>query len=151
MTTDIIDWTALIHKTTLSTLTCGVCSIPFAIPKDLHDKVKRDGSVFYCPNGHNIGYNENENKRLRRRLEFKDDEIRWQTDMRKAAETEVRSQRNRSNALKGHLKRIKAKVANGVCPVPGCKRSFADVIDHLRTVHPDYHKHEDAPGHERTP
>ena len=63
-----------------------------------------------------------------------------------AKEIDLRTQRDKRDAtirvLKGHRTRLKRRLANGVCPVPGCKRSFSDhaMVRHLATVHPDFTK-----------
>jgi hypothetical protein len=32
-------------------------------------------------------------------------------------------------------KRLQKRLANGVCPVPGCKRHFTDLHRHIKTQH----------------
>ena len=34
--------------------TCTICGILFALPKDFLDTKRKNGSVFYCPNGHRL-------------------------------------------------------------------------------------------------
>jgi hypothetical protein len=63
------------------------------------------------------------------------------------AEGEAARQRSRAamrdntiRVMKGHRTRLKKRLANGICPVPGCKRSFHEsrLQKHLATVHPTF-------------
>lgn len=42
--------TTITYSTTLQTLSCGVCEIPFAMPASMHRLRVRDGEWFWCPN-----------------------------------------------------------------------------------------------------
>ena len=42
-------------------------------------------------------------------------------------------------AYKGHLTRARNKIAAGNCPAPGCGQHFANVREHMKFKHPDYH------------
>ena|ERR1035438_9978683 len=128
--------TLLTYTTTLSKLTCGECHVPFAIPADLHDRVKATGALFYCPNGHKIRYSETENDRLKAKAER---EERW----RKEAETRVTHERDqrqaaerRVSAYKGQVTKIKKRIGNGFCPC--CQRHFTNVERHMASKHPGY-------------
>jgi hypothetical protein len=37
---------------TLETLTCCSCGVPYAAPESLLSARRKDGANFYCPNGH---------------------------------------------------------------------------------------------------
>jgi hypothetical protein len=124
------------YTTILDTLTCGECSIPFAIPANLHEKVRATGQLFYCPNGHKIGYSESENQRLKIKAER---EERW----RKDAETRARAARDQADAAqrrvtayKGTVTRMKKRASAGVCPC--CTRTFQNVQRHMASQHPAY-------------
>lgn len=117
------------YTTTLSTLTCGCCEIPFAIPESLHDKVKRDGSSFYCPNGHYISYSDTENKRLQRRLDNMSAAYDRERDRAAYAERSA-------SAYKGQATRLRNRAKNGVCPC--CHRTFQQLARHMAAKHPDF-------------
>lgn len=132
----------------LYVIECGHegCGIVFAMPDDYDDRRRRDGKTFYCPNGHGRAYLETEEKRLRKRLDAAE---------RRASQAEetARSQRERAAkaersaiAYRGHLTRMKNRIANGVCPVPGCKRTgLIQTMRHIATKHPRWaaeHAHE---------
>lgn len=121
----------LTEKVTLTTLDCGVCGIPFAMPTTMYDECQRNHRQnFYCPNGHSLAFHgKTEAEKLRERLKRVE-----------SAHTSVRDQleaSERSNAaLKGVVTRTKKRVGNGVCPC--CSRSFANVARHMANQHPDY-------------
>ena len=131
---------------TYTLITCCVrdCGFTFAVPQRWVRERQADHAWWYCPNGHNQHWpQKSAEDKLRDELEAQKRNNQWQRDMRLAAERDATTQRRKAAAARGQLTKIKNRVANGICPVAGCKRSFIDVIDHLRTVHPDYHKHEE--------
>lgn len=130
---------------TLVTCCYSECGITFAVTERWNHDRRKSHDWFYCPNGHRQCYTgKSEAEKLRDELEAQKRNTQWQRDMRLAAERDATTQRRKAAAARGQLTKIKNRVASGVCPVAGCKRSFTDVIAHLRTVHPDYHKHEDV-------
>lgn len=134
----------LSYTTTLSVLTCGECSVPFAIPSNMHQRVKADGSQFFCPNGHMIRYSETENKRLQRQLANSRECLDWtqgqlthERDQRQAAERSA-------SAYKGRVTRLKNRAAAGVCPC--CSRHFENVERHMNTKHPGFRESAEPVG-----
>ena len=124
------------YTTTLETLSCGTCGIPFAMPEDMHDKARKTGESFWCPNGHNISYHQSENAKLQRQLA---DAQRQRDNARAAYDRErdrAASAERSASAYKGQVTRIRKRVGNGVCPC--CNRTFANVGRHMATQHPDY-------------
>ena len=53
------------------------------------------------------------------------------------ARDETRRARLQTAAAKGQLTKMRNRVARGVCPQAGCKRSFTNLHDHVATCHPD--------------
>jgi uncharacterized Zn finger protein (UPF0148 family) len=118
---------------------CPTCGIVYGIPQDFSDACYRNGTRYYCPNGHSLGWSETEADRQRKRAEqlarrlsgSEDTAARW----RENAERERRS----AIAYKGHMTRARNRIAAGVCPVPGCKRSgFTQVMSHIASQHPGW-------------
>jgi hypothetical protein len=128
----------LTYSDTLSILECGECRISFAIPQDLHTKLRQTGKLFWCPNGHQIGYEETENKRLKEAAE----QAERRLASTRAQLDQVRADRDHQEArvhgYQGALAKTKKRAAKGVCPAPGCKRHFADVERHIASKHPDW-------------
>jgi hypothetical protein len=126
----------LTYTTKLTSLTCGNCEIPFAMPDDMLRAAMRDGRFFWCPNGHKIHYATSENDELRKKLA---DEERWQKSLQ-AQLTHEQDQRRAAersaSAYKGQTTRLKNRAAAGVCPC--CNRSFVQLRRHMETKHPDF-------------
>jgi len=118
---------------------CPSCGVVYGIPQSFADECRANGSRYYCPNGHSLGWSETDADReraraarLQRRLEASEDTARR---YRENAERERRT----AAALRGHLTRIRKRIANGICPVPGCKRSgFDRVMSHIASQHADW-------------
>lgn len=119
--------------------TCIDCGIHFGVPSDWKNQRLKDRNTFYCPNGHNMHYTgESEADRLRRELAEKQKQL-------EAKEQQVIAEENRTNAArqqrdearKSHRK-MRDRVKNGVCPC--CNRTFQNLLNHMRTQHPEYGK-----------
>jgi hypothetical protein len=128
-------------KTTLVVWECPTqgCGIVYGIPEEFADSLRANGGSYYCPNGHQLSWNETDADRERKKREAAERRAanyEQQADF----ERERAARARRSNiALRGHLTRIRNRIAAGVCPVPGCRRSgFAQVMRHLASKHPDW-------------
>ena len=128
----------LTHLTVLTSLTCGECEIPFAMPDDLLRGAQRDGRYFWCPNGHKIRYATSENDKLKRQLadaerskKYLDGRLTHERDQRQAAERSA-------SAYKGQATRLRNRASAGVCPVPECHRHFENLQRHMTSKHPDF-------------
>lgn len=119
---------------TLVVESCYKCGISFAIPESLNAEAKRDHDVyFWCPLGHGQHYiTETEAQKLARELKHARSNEQWYRDQLQASE------RSKS-ALKGHLTRVRNKIAAGNCPVPDCGQHFANVREHMKFKHPEFH------------
>jgi uncharacterized protein YdaU (DUF1376 family) len=120
--------TLSLHKT-LTIVECGMCAIDFAMPATMHEKCVKDGSDFWCPNGHKIHYYETDNKRLKQQLAWARDETARARAARDQAEATTR-------AVKGHNTRLKKRAAAGVCPC--CNRTFKQLARHMKSQHPEF-------------
>ncbi len=115
---------------------CPNCGIVHGIPRSFADECRKDGTRYYCPNGHSLGWHDTDLDRERKRGD------RMQS---RAVAAERSSERNRqlaeferrsAAAHKGHMTRLRNRIANGVCPC--CSRSFTNVARHIASQHPDY-------------
>jgi hypothetical protein len=93
---------------------CCVCGVVFSMPEALLAKRRSDKKDFFCPNGHQQAFTENEADKLRRELII-------EKTARITAEKKLTDQLTR--------------VSNGVCPC--CKRSFQNLLRHMKTKHPE--------------
>lgn len=117
-------------------LTCRSCGVDYMIPKALHEGRKRDKEYWFCPNGHQWHYAENEEDRLRRERDrlvqdaaYKDDRIKSLAEQRDHAERRVA-------AARGQVTKMKKRVSAGVCPC--CNRTFVDLARHMVGQHPGF-------------
>lgn len=132
----------ILYSGTLVVTSCW-CGIKLAVPNDLYDIAQRNGTTaIYCPLGHTFIFGDAENARLKkekvaleRRLEGVRNSERAAWRQADIAWSEERRARRSAAAVRGHLTRMRNKIANGVCPVPNCRRHFDNVQDHLRGVH----------------
>lgn len=124
---------------------CCNCGVAFGLSRATYDRRLADHKNFYCPAGHQqhyVGKTEAQQQRERadaaeRRARFaREDATFW----RERAGDSARS----AAAYKGHATRIRNLIAQGICPVPGCRRNFANVRAHIASQHPDWHKHDET-------
>ena len=117
----------------LVVMVCGKCQCVFAIPEDLYGRARADSKVdWWCPNGHCRHFTDTLREKLAR-----------QTQATSRAESRAvfwndqhgASERSKA-ATRGHLTRLRTRVAAGVCPC--CNRTFKDLARHMTSKHPDY-------------
>lgn len=122
---------------------CGHCGIQFGLEEQFRDARRRDGQNFYCPNGHCVGY-QSENERLKRELQAQRVETQRQRE-NYFAEQRLREQEERRHATtRGTLKRLTKRTAAGVCPC--CKRTFSQLSRHMHTKHAEFVKENGLPA-----
>jgi hypothetical protein len=135
--------TTVTFSQTLTVITCAECSMPFGIPQEFQEQRRKDHGTFYCPRGHTEWYPEKSDlEKQKERAEIAEREARFARNNARFYQDEAAAQRRSAAAYKGHVTRIRNMVARGVCPVPGCRRNFTNVREHMATMHPDYHEHE---------
>ncbi|MFA9478537.1 hypothetical protein ACERK3_09535 [Phycisphaerales bacterium AB-hyl4] len=108
---------------------CPSCGIQYAGPVRFFESRREQGGSWYCPNGHSLSFTETEADRLKRQLNTKTRRIEH-------LEGEVEHTTNRLRATRGHLTRVKKRVASGVCPC--CNRSFENLHRHMKDQHPEF-------------
>lgn len=125
------------------TITRCWCGIRLAIPAELYREAQTDHKRnIYCPLGHEFVYGTNETDRQRERAERAERDARMARISRDAARDQAAAAERTARAYKGHATRLRNKIAEGVCPVDGCRRNFANVRSHIARMHPDWaHEH----------
>lgn len=131
---------ALTYLTTLNLHHCPRCGVAYGLDEAYDARRREDHKTFYCPNGHTASYNgkteaekaREEAERLRMRVARLEDDVALEQDRRAHADA-------RANGYKGALTKAQKRAARGVCPASGCKRSFANVAEHVATQHPELH------------
>jgi hypothetical protein len=131
--------TTINAQVTFVTEECCECGVAFAITKEMQDRLKENHKWFYCPNGHSQHYTgKSDAEKLREQLERAERETARVRAERDQSAAEAAHERNRANGYKGAAAKAKQRSAKGVCPVPGCRRHFADVERHMATKHPEF-------------
>ncbi len=115
------------------------CGVTFAINNEYRNRRVEDHRSFYCPSGHSMSYGEDNEAekqrkradRLARTVEAREEEIR--TEQRR-----LEIERRRHAATKGQLTKTRRRAEHAMCPVEGCRRSFANVAKHVANQHPNF-------------
>jgi len=131
----------MILSVDFTTITCchAGCGIVWGVPNTWERKRLEDKKLFYCPNGHAQGFfGESEADKLRRELDRLKQQMAHRDDMIRERARIIKHAENSATAYKGHVTRIKNRVASGVCPC--CNRSFQNLHQHMQNKHPDYRK-----------
>lgn len=130
--------TTLEYTGTLIVTRCW-CGISLAIPNDLYRWAQAaKHRPVHCPLGHEFVYGDNETDRANQRAKNAEATAARLRAGIQAARDQANAAERSARAYKGHLTRIKNRIANGVCPVSGCHRHFDQVQAHIETVHPDW-------------
>ena len=138
--------TATLTYTGELTITSCWCGIKLAVPESLYRKAQNDSRfAIHCPLGHEFVYRKSEADRQRERAERAEREAKFARASRDAAWDQARAAERSAAAYKGHVTRLRNRIADGICPVDGCRRNFANVKGHIERMHPDWaHEHPEA-------
>ena len=115
---------------TFSPVECCECHTQFAMTVETKQQFQNDHEWFYCPFGHKQYYTgKSEKEELKYQLDQAERDYRRERQHRQGVENSLRT-------TKGHVTRIKNRVANGTCPC--CRRHFANLERHMHSQHPEY-------------
>jgi hypothetical protein len=106
----------------LVTEQCCNCSVWFAMPSGLNERLRENGGLFYCPNGHSQHYTKSRVKMLEEQVSAE----QRRTQAALARENELRAE-------KAKLERKLKRVDRGVCPQ--CNRTFSNLARHMACKH----------------
>lgn len=127
------------------TVTSCWCGIKLAIPNSLYRRARAREVSVYCPLGHTFVFKESEADLLRKDLEQARKTTEWYSEALARTQADRDAADRSAAAYKGHLTRLRKKIASGICPVDGCRRNFTNVKGHIERMHPDWaHEHPDA-------
>jgi len=108
---------------------CYKCHIPFGITRNFRQARLDNGGEFFCPNGHGQIFLKTNVAKLEERLKRQKIEL----DLaQRAFENERKRRKDEQNShrtTRGHVTRIKNRVAAGVCPC--CNRQFQNLKRHM--------------------
>lgn len=112
---------------------CGQCGVQFAMTEHRYNELQNNGGTFYCVNGHARVYSKPRVKELEEQLAASKSTTLWY-------QKRLGDESKRVSAFKGQVTKIKNRVANGVCPC--CKRTFSNLANHMKHLHPEWKKEE---------
>lgn len=112
-------------------INCGGCGVVHALPTVKYESCMEEGGFWTCPNGCSRGWKEG--RRTREAVARERDRLK-QENARLAEE--VAEARRQQGRVEARLQRHKKRAAAGTCPC--CKRTFANMAQHMKTKHPDY-------------
>lgn len=121
---------------TYVTVTCGKCGVAFAFEADYYHQRRKDHNTWYCPNGHPRVYGA-ENAAEREAREQRERAERLAVQLTRRGDDLARERRSHS-ATKGQLTKTRKRADHAMCPVDGCRRSFANGARHVANQHPGY-------------
>lgn len=122
--------------TQLEVLICSECGVSFGMPTHYVQTRRERGGVFHCPNGHQQVFLETEVQKLQKKL-AQERQARDQVEARLRDEVlGHRATVGQLRAAKGQLTKQTKRHAAGVCPC--CKRTFQQLVRHMKTKHPDF-------------
>lgn len=111
----------------LDALTCGTCSVPFALENSHLLMLQRTGTKFYCPNGHQISYTVGETAMQKAcRLE---QALHREQEATRIARADAQGERIRREKAEAKVRRAR----RGVCV--DCNRTFQNVQRHRASKH----------------
>jgi len=120
------------------TVTSCWCGIRLAIPDSLYRQARQNKKAVFCPLGHTFAWSETEADRLKKRLAAAERTKDWYADALSRTQHERDASERSARAYKGHVTRLRNRIANGVCPVAGCHRHFDNVQAHIEGQHPEW-------------
>lgn len=115
--------------TGMTRMACGECGTEFAVPDHFYKERRETGKGWHCPNGHSRVFRESDAEKLRRERDLlKQQHARLEQELAEArAETERKEKA---------VKRLKKRASAGTCPC--CKRTFANMAEHMKHRHPEF-------------
>jgi hypothetical protein len=119
----------------LATMVCPECGVLYAIPEKMREYAERRGShehMWYCPNGHQLGYGDDVAKKLEREKE-RAARIQARLDQTEAS---LRAQRGATTRARNQRDKDRKRIAAGVCPC--CNRTFQNLGRHMANQHPEF-------------
>ena len=118
---------------------CCTCSMPFSMPDDFRSRMLESRELFSCPAGHQQRYTgKSEAQKQRDRAEVLERRLRTARQSEDFYRSQALTARRSASAYKGHLTRMRNLVAQGICPVVGCRRNFHALGEHMRGQHPEW-------------
>lgn len=124
----------------METIVCYKCAIPFGVPMNYKKHLQASQDGFYCPNGHYQSYSKSTEAILREKIaKIEADKEKQENYLRnqiKWKEEQILSKKKEVTVLKSKATKLKNRIVHGVCPC--CGRTFQNMYEHIKHMHPDY-------------
>lgn len=134
--------TTMTYTDTIQVIECSHegCGVTFGITKSFMNARIHDRKTFYCPNGHSRWYpGESDDEKIQKlagQLDLERTRLKEVRERASRLSTQLDYSRRATKANGTRLKKIKHRVAHGVCPC--CQRTFKQLAAHMENKHPDY-------------
>lgn len=119
---------------------CCKCGTEFGMSDAIYRAAqeRREGFLFYCPNGHPQHYVTGKSKEQQLAEQLEAERLARQRAEQRIAEAHDVADRERrvAAAYKGVATRMNNRVKAGVCPC--CNRHFENLHRHMASQHPDF-------------
>lgn len=122
-------------STQIEFVNCYKCGVPTGLPQDHLARLRNNGKSFWCFNGHEQGWSDTEEKRLKRKLAQVESE---RDQARRDAEFQATQRESERKQAEKDRKRIHRRITAGMCPC--CRRTFVRLARHIAHKHPDFKK-----------
>lgn len=119
--------------TTFTVIHCSSCNVAFGLQDSFIRNRRGDRKTFYCPNGHSQWYPGETDADKAQRLAG---QLDMERSRRAGTEKQLDYARRSQKATSTRLKKVKQRVAHGVCPC--CNRTFQQLARHMASEHPHY-------------
>lgn len=129
----------LLHTETIVAMTCPTnnCGVLYGLSSSYIDQRRNDHDVWSCPNGHTLHFaQKNELEEAKAQLRRAKEDAAWYAERAEAARRSAEAARRSAAATRGHLTRLRNKIALGICPC--CRRNFGNVAAHMQGQHADW-------------
>lgn len=129
---------AYVDSVYMQTATCCNCGIVFAMPKELNDRYRREGTWFYCPSGHHQHYpvgKSAEKLAIEARDAAQAEAQRAQAQLNEEKHARLVAEK-KVKTVTAAKRKVEQRIAHGVCPC--CNKTFADISHHMITDHAEF-------------
>jgi hypothetical protein len=124
---------------TYSTILCSNCGVSFALSEAYIRARREDHKTWYCPNGCTRFYPEKSDlEKAQVRIKALESDLSLEQGRLTTTRNKLNRERRSHASTKGQLTKVRKRADHAMCPVDGCRRSFANVARHIERQHPGY-------------
>jgi hypothetical protein len=118
-------------------IACGGCGGVYAISEKYRKQKEQEGGGWHCPYCQcSWGYWDGENEKLKKQVQEANDRLAGERARHDQTREALAHEKHGARSVRGHLSRVKKRVAAGVCPC--CNRTFQNLARHMVGQHPSF-------------